>query len=93
MSSFQEYWDAIPSITRGYLAGSTFMTAMITFGMISYDKILYVPYLVLYKFEIWRLFTNFFFFGKFSFPFLMQMMILARFGAQVETGKWLCARS
>ena len=86
MSTLQEYWDAMPPITRGYLTGALLMTSLSSFGMVNPVRMLFFPAPVIYKFEIWRLLTNFFFFGKFSFAFVMQMLILGRFGAQVEQG-------
>mmetsp|Transcript_22149 Transcript_22149/g.27049 ORF Transcript_22149/g.27049 Transcript_22149/m.27049 type:complete len:185 (-) Transcript_22149:817-1371(-) len=85
MSSFQEYWDAIPPITKVLLIGSMFTTTLTSFSMVNPGKLIFNPYLVWHGFEIWRLFTNFFFFGKFSFAFLMTMMILARFGSALES--------
>jgi Derlin-2/3 len=40
--------------------------------------------LVFKKFQLWRLLTNFIFLGKFSFPFAMFLMYIARYSVQLE---------
>ncbi|XP_075647518.1 derlin-1-like [Castanea sativa] len=54
---------------------------------------LYNPYnialfygLVVKRFQVWRLITNFFFLGPFSFPFALHLLIIARYGVSLERG-------
>lgn len=41
---------------------------------------------VFYRFEIWRLITNFFFLGPFSINFGIRLLMIARYGVQLENG-------
>ena len=52
------------------------MGLLITFGWISVAKLVFVPELLIQKFEIWRLLTPFIFAGKFSFSFVMHLVVL-----------------
>ncbi|CAI0450602.1 unnamed protein product [Linum tenue] len=36
--------------------------------------------------QIWRLITNFFFLGPFSFPFAFRLIIIAKYGVSLERG-------
>ncbi|KAM3682922.1 hypothetical protein ACJW31_12G107300 [Castanea mollissima] len=54
---------------------------------------LYNPYnialfygLVVERFQVWRLITNIFFLGPFSFPFAFHLLIIARYGVSLERG-------
>lgn len=54
---------------------------------------LYDPYnialdygLVFKRFQVWRLITNFFFLGPFSFPFAFRLIIIAKYGVSLERG-------
>ncbi|KAK9292884.1 hypothetical protein L1049_020865 [Liquidambar formosana] len=42
--------------------------------------------LVFKRFQIWRLITNFFFLGQFSFPFAMNLFIILKYGVSLERG-------
>eukprot|EP00494_Astrolonche_serrata_P026969 UN27232 len=58
------------------------------FGTIS-PMLIYLDFnLVFKKFEIWRLVTKLFFFGKFSFKFVFQMYILASYTSMLENGRF-----
>mmetsp|Transcript_12635 Transcript_12635/g.22513 ORF Transcript_12635/g.22513 Transcript_12635/m.22513 type:complete len:243 (-) Transcript_12635:686-1414(-) len=93
MSSPQEMWDALPPVTRTWLGVSVVSTALVSFGTLDVSKFLFFLPLVYQKLELWRLFTCFVFFGKFSFNFLMQMMILARFSASQELDPYRTSRA
>ncbi|GMN41033.1 hypothetical protein TIFTF001_010247 [Ficus carica] len=42
--------------------------------------------LVIQKFQVWRLITNFFFLGPFSFTFAFRLIIIAKYGVSLERG-------
>ncbi|RXI09819.1 hypothetical protein DVH24_015413 [Malus domestica] len=42
--------------------------------------------LVIKRFQVWRLVTNFFFLGPFSFPFACDLIMIARYGVALERG-------
>lgn len=84
MSSVQEYWNALPPITKGYLVLILGTTGGFTFGLVNPQRLFFSTELILKDFELWRVFTNFLFFGKFSFGFLFNLMLIARFGSGYE---------
>lgn len=84
MSSIQDYWDAIPPITKGYLSMIMLSTVGFSFGFVNPNKLYFTPETIIKDFELWRLITNFCFFGKFSFMFVMQLMLVSRFGSGYE---------
>ena len=74
--SLEEQFNAIPKITRSYIVVAVLTTACVSFGLLSPMQ-LYLDFnLIWHKFQIWRFFTCFIFFGKFSMPFLFQVYIL-----------------
>ena len=74
--SLEEQFNAIPKITRCYIVLAVATTACVSLGFLSPMQ-LYLDFgLIWNKFQIWRLFTCFIFFGKFSMSFLFQLYIL-----------------
>lgn len=92
MSTPQEMWEAMPPLTKTWLGFSVASTALVAMGTLDPTKMLFYPPLVYQNFEIWRLVSNFLFFGKFSFGFLMQMFILVRFSTSVELEPYKTSR-
>mmetsp|Transcript_13842 Transcript_13842/g.22583 ORF Transcript_13842/g.22583 Transcript_13842/m.22583 type:complete len:242 (+) Transcript_13842:70-795(+) len=84
MSSPQEMWEALPPVTKCWLGASIASSAFSTLGMVSPYKLVLIYPLVFNNYELWRLLTNFCFFGNFSFNTLIQFFILARFSGSVE---------
>jgi len=84
MATPQEMWEALPPITKAWLGCSVVCTALVSFGSVSAERLFFYVPLIVQQFEIWRVFTCFVFFGKFSFNFLIQMFILSRFSAAME---------
>lgn len=40
--------------------------------------------LIFYKFQVWRLLTNFIFLGPFGFPFVIRLLMIIRYGVTLE---------
>mmetsp|Transcript_16889 Transcript_16889/g.23627 ORF Transcript_16889/g.23627 Transcript_16889/m.23627 type:complete len:229 (+) Transcript_16889:56-742(+) len=81
----EDWFHSLPPVTKVYLVGAVLTTACTTFGIIGVES-LYLDFGLVYKnFQIWRLVTCFFFFGKFSYPFIFQMYILGRYFNLVES--------
>ncbi|KAF2929484.1 hypothetical protein DAI22_05g060900 [Oryza sativa Japonica Group] len=86
MSSPAEYYNSLPPISKAYGTLCFFATVLCQL------QILNPPFLALYypfvfkKFQIWRLFTSFFFLGKFSINFGIRLLMIARYGVQLEKG-------
>merc|ERR1712154_121186 len=54
------------------------------FGFVNLAYLYFDPQLIYSKFQIWRLITTFFYFGKLGFGFLIQMFILTRYTQMLE---------
>lgn len=93
MTSIQDYWNAIPKVTKIHAVGAFGSTVSVKFGLLEPFKVIYFPKLVWEKFEVWRLFTNFFFIGDFSMSWIMTMMLLIRFGSAMENDPYKTSRA
>ena len=90
--SFEESFYSIPTITRSYLVIAFMTTACCSLGLLSPVQ-LYLEFgLVWSKFQVWRLFTCFIFFGKFSFPFAFQLYLLYSYSRKYEEAPFPSSR-
>ena len=84
----EAWYRALPTITRGYMTASFVATVVAQLELVS-PRLLYLDFdLVLGKLELWRLLTNFCFFGTFSLPFVFSMFFLVRYGKELETKRF-----
>ena len=74
----QEWFFSVPLITRTYVTGAIVVTASCSLELVSPFSLYFNLKLVLFKLQVWRLFTNFFFFGSLGIDFLFHMFFLAR---------------
>ena len=87
-TSPEEWYRSLPPITRGYMTASFGATVLTQMEFIS-PMLLHLDFdLLLGKFELWRLVTNFCFFGKFGLPFVFSMFFLVRYGKEVEVKRF-----
>ncbi|XP_050894741.1 derlin-1 [Lathyrus oleraceus] len=86
MSSPGEYYKALPPIIKAYGTACFVATAAYELGLYSplYIALFYSE--VFYRFQVWRLFTNFFFLGGFSINFGIRLLMILRYGVQLEKG-------
>ncbi|XP_019154784.1 PREDICTED: derlin-1-like [Ipomoea nil] len=86
MSTPMEYYNSLPPVAKTY-AVICFMTAA-AYQLELYDvwniALFYSD--VFRRFQVWRLVTNFFFIGAFSFTFAFRLLIILRYGVQLERG-------
>lgn len=86
MSTPGEYFRSLPPVSK------TYGVACLMFTSACYLDLYYPPDIglhyesVLKRFQLWRLLTNFFFLGRFSFPFAFRLLIIARYGVSLERG-------
>ncbi|KAL5572524.1 hypothetical protein UlMin_022121 [Ulmus minor] len=86
MSSPAEFYNSLPPISKAYGTACLLTTVGYQLGLYDYTHIaLYYPY-VIYKVQVWRLITNFFFLGGFSINFGIRLLMIARYGVQLEKG-------
>ena len=74
--SLQQWYADLPIVTKILFTGTFLQGAMVSFGIINPANILMIWDAVTSNFEIWRIFTNFMYAGKFSFPFAMHLYVL-----------------
>jgi len=73
----------IPPITRAYTTACILTTTAVQLDIVTPFQLYFNPALVL-KGQIWRLFTNFMFFGTFGFNFLFNMIFTYRYCRMLE---------
>ncbi|KAK1576360.1 hypothetical protein Q3G72_013239 [Acer saccharum] len=86
MSTPAEYFRSLPPVSKFYG-----VTCLLT--TTAYYLQLYSPWYialsyedVIKRFQVWRLVTNFFFLGEFSFPFAIRLIMIANYGVSLERG-------
>lgn len=83
----EAWYYGLPQLTRSYLSVCFLFTLLSTLGLLN-PLSLYLDFeLVWSRFQLWRLPTCFMFLGKFSFPFLMQLMILCVWVSVCDYGR------
>jgi len=75
----------MPPITRAWFVAVLATTCACSFGLVNPSSLILHYDLVVNKFEIWRLASNFVFIGPFSFPFVIQLYMLYQYSMQYET--------
>ncbi|XP_059378581.1 derlin-2-like isoform X1 [Carassius carassius] len=83
----QEYMQ-IPAVTRAYTTACVLTTAAVQLELITPFQLYFNPDLILKKYQIWRLITNFLFFGPLGFSFLFNMIFLYRYCRMLEEGSF-----
>jgi len=87
MSSPEEWFKGLPIVTKTYFVSAVAATIAVSVGVVQ-PFLLFLDFgLVFKKFQIWRLFTNFIFFGPFGMPFLFNVVMLVRYCNMLETEK------
>lgn len=78
----------IPPVTRAYTTACVVTTLAVQLEVVSPFQIYFNPDLIFTKYQLWRLVTNFVFFGTFGFNFLFNMMFLYRYCRMLEEGSF-----
>ncbi|KAM7515495.1 hypothetical protein LguiA_005078 [Lonicera macranthoides] len=86
MSSPAEYYQSLPPISKAYGTLCLLATTAFQFGLVNPANIALLYELAIFRFQVWRLITNFFFLGKFSINFGIRLLMIARYGVQLESG-------
>ncbi|KAF3319971.1 derlin-1-like protein [Carex littledalei] len=81
-----KFYNSLPPISKAYGTICLLTTALCQLGILDpyYIYLLYPR--VLKNLQIWRLITPFFFLGKFSINFGIRLLMIARYGVQLENG-------
>ena len=81
-----DWYFAVPPITRTYVTGAIVVTALCSLELVSPFSLFFSMHLVFVRMQVWRMFTNFFFFGAIGVDFLFHMFFLARYCRLLEEG-------
>ncbi|CAI0628550.1 unnamed protein product, partial [Linum tenue] len=78
------YYHSLPPITKAYGTVCLAVTTVCSLKLLhpAYIALIYED--VFYRFQVWRLFTSFFFLGNFSINFGIRLLMIARYGVQLE---------
>lgn len=79
-----EWYLEIPPVSRAYLTLSFLATAACALDIVSPFSLYFNLKLIVEKAQLWRLLTNFFFFGLFSLDFVFHMYFLMRYCRLLE---------
>ncbi|KAM9097342.1 derlin-3 isoform X2 [Sarcophilus harrisii] len=72
-----EFWQ-VPAVTRAYTAACVLTTAAVQLELITPFQLYFNPDLIFRKFQVWRLVTNFLFFGPLGFSFFFNLLFLSQ---------------
>lgn len=87
-NSVTEEYMQIPAVTRAYTTACVLTTAAVQLELITPFQLYFNPDLILKKYQVWRLITNFLFFGPLGFSFLFNMIFLYRYCRMLEEGSF-----
>mmetsp|Transcript_42054 Transcript_42054/g.50980 ORF Transcript_42054/g.50980 Transcript_42054/m.50980 type:complete len:233 (+) Transcript_42054:401-1099(+) len=87
-TTLEDWYKQMPIITRSYLTLSFLTTASCALEILSPFTVYFNARLIFRKMQLWRLFTNFFFFGQMGLDFLFHMFFLARYCRMLEEGSF-----
>jgi Derlin-2/3 len=84
----EEWYRSLPPITRGYMTASLVTTIVVQMELLD-PRLIYLDFdLIMGKLELWRMLTNFVFFGGFGLPFVFSMFFLVRYGKELESKRF-----
>ncbi|XP_045391047.1 derlin-3 isoform X4 [Lemur catta] len=78
----------VPAVTRTYTAACVLTTAAVQLELLSPFQLYFNPHLVFRKFQVWRLVTNFLFFGPLGFSFFFNMLFVFHYCRMLEEGSF-----
>ncbi|XP_075915223.1 derlin-2 isoform X3 [Petromyzon marinus] len=84
----QHEYLVMPPVTRVYTSACVITTAAVQLEIITPFQLYYNPDLIFRHFQVWRLITNFLFFGPVGFNFLFNMVFLYRYCRMLEEGSF-----
>ena len=84
--TLEQWYRQMPVVTRSYLTLSFLTTAGCALELISPFSVYYNSHLIFRKGQVWRLASNFFFFGSLGMDFVFHMFFLSRYCRLLEEG-------
>ncbi|CAC5357837.1 DERL2_3 [Mytilus coruscus] len=86
--TFQQEYMQMPPVTRAYTTACVITTIAVQLDIITPFQIYFNPDLIFRKFQVWRLVTNFMYFGPIGFNFLFNMIFAYRYCRMLEEGSF-----
>jgi len=84
MSSPEEWYRSLPRVTRGFMTAALGTTFGVQLSLVA-PSLLHLDFGAIFGgLELWRLLTNFVYFGPFGFPFVMSIFFLVRYTKELE---------
>ncbi|GAB1598231.1 derlin-2-like [Argonauta hians] len=86
--TFQQEYMQMPPITRAYTTACVLTTIAVKLDIITPLQLYFNPDLIFKKYQIWRLLTNFMYFGPFGFNFIFNIIFAYRYCRMLEEGSF-----
>ncbi|KAF5830261.1 Derlin [Dunaliella salina] len=86
--SLEMYYKQLPIVTRSYVTLAFLTTAGCALEIITPYNVYFNTKLIFKKGEVWRLLTNFFFFGNLGLDFVFHMFFLLKYCKSLEEGSF-----
>jgi len=80
------YWS-MPIVTRTYFTGCFVATIACALDVITPFHLYYNQHQIIHRGQLWRLVTNFLFFGNWGIDFLFHMYFIVRYSRGLEEGR------
>ncbi|KAI0989890.1 hypothetical protein GJ496_006548 [Pomphorhynchus laevis] len=84
MSTLWATYQSIPIVTRLYTTFCVLTSIALQLDLVSPFQLYFNPDLVFRRFQIWRLVTCFFYFGKFGLNFILNLVFTYRYCRSLE---------
>merc|ERR1712188_291706 len=86
--SIEDWYKEMPIVTRTYLTLAFATTVLCSLDVISPFTVYFNLQLITQKMQLWRVVSNFFFFGNLGLDFLFHMFFLSRYCRLLEEGSF-----
>eukprot|EP01026_Neomeris_dumetosa_P022783 TRINITY_DN1963_c0_g1_i3.p1 TRINITY_DN1963_c0_g1~~TRINITY_DN1963_c0_g1_i3.p1 ORF type:complete len:272 (-),score=25.18 TRINITY_DN1963_c0_g1_i3:280-1095(-) len=86
--NIEEWYKQLPIITRCYATLSVVTTGACALEIVTPLQLYFNSRLIFQNFEVWRLLTNFLFFGNLGIDFIFHMYFLVRYSKALEEGSF-----
>ncbi|XP_060552747.1 derlin-2-like [Ruditapes philippinarum] len=86
--TFQQEYMQMPPMTRTYTTACVLTTLAVQLDVITPFQIYFNPDLIFKNYQVWRLFTNFMYFGPIGFNFLFNLIFTYRYCRMLEEGSF-----
>ncbi|KAI3524672.1 hypothetical protein L1887_03335 [Cichorium endivia] len=80
------FYNSLPPISKAYATLCLGATTLATLKLLPIYYIALIYEEVFYRLQVWRLLTNFIFLGPFSINFGIRLLMILRYGVQLENG-------